>query len=140
VVAAVTKDNGRNVLMESNIKQRIAAGALALTLLGGSGVGVAAQGNGNQTGGAAGLVAAVVQADDVVEIVDSFNNLRALNNVLNNSPILNDLEIDVTVEDVDVLTGADLTAVIAALNLQGLTIDDVVGISFLDADTILVFV
>ena len=126
--------------METNIKHRVAAGALALALLGGSGVGVAAQGNQNQSGGAAGLVAAVVQANDVVEIVDSFNNLRALNNILNNSPILNDLEIDVTVEDVDVLTGADLLLVLNALNVQGLTIDDVVGISFLDADTILVFV
>ncbi|HEV2067655.1 MAG TPA: hypothetical protein VGR08_12540, partial [Thermomicrobiales bacterium] len=68
------------------IKQRIASGALALALLGGTGAGVAAQNQGNtgNQGGAVGLLAllAQIQADDVVnvEVVDSFNNLRALNN------------------------------------------------------------
>ena len=39
-----TQGNGRNAFMESNIKQRIAAGALALSLLGGTGVGVVPRG------------------------------------------------------------------------------------------------
>ncbi len=94
--------------MNTNIKRGIVTGALSLSLLGGSVAGVAAQNQGNQ-GGAAGLVAAVVQANlnDTVDVIvtDSFNNLkvRALNNILNNSPILNDLNIEVT--DVNVLSG-----------------------------------
>ena len=60
-------------------------------------------------GGAAGLVAAVVQANvcDVHVLNNSLNNLlrnadiRALNNILNNSPILsgNDVIDDITIED-----------------------------------------
>ncbi len=58
------------------------------------------------------MVAAVVQANlnDTVDVIvtDSFNNLkvRALNNILNNSPILNDLNIEVT--DVNVLSGVTI--------------------------------
>ena len=97
--------------MNTNIKRGIVTGALSLSLLGGSVAGVAAQNQGNQ-GGAAGLVAAVVQANlnDTVDVIvtDSFNNLtvRALNNILNNSPILNDLNIEVT--DVNVLSGVTI--------------------------------
>lgn len=62
--------------MDINFNRRIATGALALALLGGTGASVAAQQTDQtQRGGAAGLVAAVVQAqlDDTVniEIVDS---------------------------------------------------------------------
>jgi len=65
-----------------------------------------------QQGGAAGLVAAVVQAADTIDITDtnievvtiqlenSLNNLRALNNVLNNSPILSNNDIDIVITDV----------------------------------------
>jgi hypothetical protein len=66
-------------------------------------------------GGAAGLVAAVVQAAvnacDVNVLNDSVNNLLqnadidVLKNILNNSPILNDLSITVQDIDVNVLTG-----------------------------------
>ncbi len=97
--------------MNTNIKRGIVTGALSLSLLGGSVAGVAAHNQGNQ-GGAAGLVAAVVQANlnDTVDVIvtDSFNNLkvRALNNILNNSPILNDLNIEVT--DVNVLSGVTI--------------------------------
>ena len=58
------------------------------------------------------LRAAVVQLNntevDVITVSDSFNNLkvRALNNILNNSPILNDLNIEVT--DVNVLSGVTI--------------------------------
>ncbi len=94
--------------MGMSIKQRVASGALALALLGGTGASVAAQNQGNR-GGAAGLIAAVVQANltdvRVITVEDSFNNLTvtALNNILNNSPILNDLTITVT--NVSVLDG-----------------------------------
>lgn len=66
-------------------------------------------------GGAAGLVAAVVQAAvnacEVNILNDSVNNLlqnadiHALENILNNSPILSDNNITVQNIDVDVLTG-----------------------------------
>jgi hypothetical protein len=100
--------------MGMSIKQRVASGALALALLGGTGASVAAQNQGNtgNQGGAAGLIAAVVQLNntrvDVITVSDSFNNLTvtALNNILNNSPILNDLSI--TVENVSVLNGVTI--------------------------------
>ena len=65
-----------------------------------------------QQGGAAGLVAAVVQAADTIDITntnievvtiqveDSLNNLRALNNALNNSPILSNNDVDIVITDV----------------------------------------
>lgn len=100
--------------MGMSIKQRVASGALAVALLGGTGASVAAQNQGNtgNQGGAAGLIAAVVQLNntdvDVITVDDSFNNLTvtALNNILNNSPILNDLNIEVT--DVNVLSGVTI--------------------------------
>jgi hypothetical protein len=131
--------------METNIKQRIAAGALALSLLGGTGVGVAAQGNGNQVGGAAGLVAAVVQADDVVDIyvVDSLNNLTALNNILNNSPILSQNDIDVTLQNIDVnvlsIQVGNVT-VGDVLSNNDIDIDDVVAVGILDNGSVLIFI
>ncbi len=127
------------------LKRHVATGALALSLLGGSAVGVAAQGNGNQTGGAAGLVAAVVQADDVVDIyvVDSLNNLTALNNILNNSPILSNDAIDVTVQDIDAdvlnITIGDVT-VQDVLNNNNIAVDDVVAVGLLDSGSVLIFV
>lgn len=126
------------------LKRHVATGALALSLLGGSAVGVAAQGNGNQTGGAAGLVAAVVQiaADDVVDVrvVDSLNNLRALNNILNNSPILSQNDIDVTVGDVSILNDVQVGLLNDFLNANDIDIDDVVAIGLLSTGDIIVFV
>ncbi len=100
--------------MGMSIKQRVVSGALAVALLGGTGASVAAQNQGNtgNQGGAAGLIAAVVQANltnvRIITVDDSFNNLTvtALNNILNNSPILNDLSI--TVENVSVLNGVTI--------------------------------
>ena len=132
--------------MEMSIKQRIASGALALTLLGGTGAGVAAQrqaGDVIQRGGAAGLVAAVVQVNDTVDvaIVDSLNNLRALNNILNNSPILSQNDIDIN--DINVITGNDIDVNVLNLVLEvgdvnvtvrdillanGLTFEDIVAV------------
>ncbi|MBW3634265.1 MAG: hypothetical protein KY456_14685 [Chloroflexi bacterium] len=132
--------------METTIKHRVAAGALALSLLGGTGVGVAAQGNGNQTGGAAGLVAAIVQVRDVtgvqVQVVDSLNNLRALNNVLNNSPILSQNDIDIS--DIDIITGNNVQVFVENndidLTVLGVELDDIVAILVLDTGDILVLI
>lgn len=131
--------------MDMNIKQRIASGALALALLGGTGAAVAAQPTDQtQRGGAAGLVAAIVQAqlDDTVnvEIVDSLNNLRALNNILNNSPILSNNDIDVVVGDVSVLNGVQLDLLNIDLSNANLTLDDVVGVVVLDGGDIIAII
>ncbi len=72
-------------------------------------------------GGAAALVLVVAGLCDVVEVNDSLNNLlqnadiHVLENILNNSPILNDLTITVTENDIlnnnDVLTGIEVTVI-----------------------------
>jgi hypothetical protein len=81
-------------------------------------------------GGAAGLVAAVVQAAanvcDVRILNNSVNNLlqnadiHVLENILNNSPILNDLSITVTDINVDVLTGTTTITVLGATGVSSL--------------------
>jgi hypothetical protein len=133
--------------MGMSIKRGIVSGALALSLLGGSAAGVVAQKNTNQgqQGGAAGLVAAVlqIQADDVVnvEVVDSLNNLTALNNILNNSPILSGNDVDVTVGDVSLLSNflnANTITLTDFLNDLDLVIGDVVGIALLSGGDIIV--
>lgn len=81
-----------------------------------------------QAGGASGLVAAVVQvaANDTadVKVVDSLNNLIAVENVLNNSPILSRNDIDVTVGDISLLDGLDID--VTAL---GITVDEITGVA-----------
>ena len=91
--------------------------------------------------GAVGLVAAVVTAQDlidvnnstidiaVVELNNSLNNLRALNNVLNNN------DVDITIQDIDVLTGAQ----IAILEDATIVLSDVVGVAILDGGDFIVF-
>lgn len=80
-----------------------------------------------QGGGAAGLVAAVVQvaANDVVDVrvVDSLNNLQAVKNVLNNSPILSGNNTEVTVGDVNLLNGLNID-----INALGITVDQITGV------------
>jgi hypothetical protein len=117
----------------TRIKKSVASLAIAGSLFGATIAGVgAAPPDTVQRGGAAGLIAAVVQAANVVNIDDTvievltvrntLNNLTALNNVLNNSPILsnNNDVVDITVIDgnvnvTDVLN--DLNVDIAALNV-----------------------
>ncbi len=48
----------------------------------------------------------------VVEVEDSFNNLRALNNVLNNN------DIDVNIQDVEILSDNQIAAPPARLTLS----------------------
>lgn len=75
-----------------------------------------------QVAGAAGLIPVVAQValdDTDIRVIDSsFNNLDALNNVLNNSPILNNNDVDV-----NVLTFEDA---LNNLDLDIEVIDDVV--------------
>ena len=96
------------------LRTRVASATLALSMLFGSGVAVMAAPRQGVAGGAAGLVAAVVQALNnvnvdvsnvdvtVVQVDDSLNNLTALNNILNNSPFLND--VTVIIGDISVLS------------------------------------
>jgi hypothetical protein len=127
------------------IKQRIATAALAAALFSSAAVGtVSAQSN---QGGAAGLVAVLVQVatDDVVtvEVVDSFNNLRALNNVLNNSPILSGNDVDVTVGDVSILSdflNNNNITLEDFLNNNNVLLEDVVAIGILSTGDIIIFV
>ena len=132
------------------MKRRLTSLTLALALLGTFVFGAAStEAAPKNVGGAAGLVAAVVQiaTDDLVEVnvVDSFNNLRALNNVLNNSPILSNNDIDVTVGDVSILTDflnendISLEDFLNDLDVD-IDIDDVVAIGLLDTGDIIVFV
>jgi ABC-type glycerol-3-phosphate transport system substrate-binding protein len=133
---------------EIMIRTRIASFALAASLFGGAAVGtVAAQGqSGQQAAGAAGIVAAVLQANvnvnntdievDVVEIGNSLNNLTALNNVLNNN------DVDITVYDVSVLNdvnvlSADQIAVLNGLDVN--IINNAIGIGVLTGGDLIVF-
>ena len=141
------------------MRLRIASLALVAALLGTLVLGAAqasAQ-NTTQKGGAAGLVAAVVQlvATDTIDLTDneiqvglvnvnrSLNNLTALNNVLNNSPILSNNDIDV----VDVIDIGDITVVLNDIQIEILNsflddnedfIDVVVGIVVLSTGDLVV--
>ena len=130
-------------------KHRIASFALAASIFGTAAVGtvsgVAAQQS--NRGGAAGLVAAVVQiaAEEVVsvEVVDSLNNLTALNNILNNSPILSNNDVDVTVGDVSILSNflnANDITLEDFLNDNNVLLEDVVAIGILSTDDIIIVV
>lgn len=95
--------------------------------------------------GAAGLVAAAITAQNlvnlndstidiaVVELSNSLNNLRALNNVLNNN------DVDVVVQDIDVLTGADIDILTNALQNADIALTDVVGVAVLSGGDFIVF-
>ncbi|MEJ7849618.1 MAG: hypothetical protein WKF92_16160 [Pyrinomonadaceae bacterium] len=104
----------------------------------------------DQKGGAAGLVAAVVQiaTDDtlqnngtvdlrVIQLDRSLNNLKALNNVLNNSPILSKNNVDITVQDIQALN--DNTVLTDFLKNNNIAIGEVVGVSVLSGGDIIVF-
>ncbi len=116
------------------MKKRLVSLALALSLMGVFTLGASAQPTQVSQNGAAGLVAAVVSAlnnvnvEDntidvaVVELNNSLNNLRALNNVLNNSPILSNN--NVTIGDISILDQAQLNV----LSGIGVNVEDVVAV------------
>ena len=88
-----------------------------------------------QAGGAAGLVAAVAQiaANDVVDVrvVDTLNNLEAVKNVLNNSPILSRNNTTVTVGDISLLDGLDVD-----VNALGITVEQITGVVLAKTGTV----
>lgn len=142
------------------LKQRLAALALAGTLMGTTTLGVAAAPPTQVAkNGAGGVVAATVAAlqnvnvNDtnvdvaIVELSNSLNNLTALNNVLNNSPILNDNNVlqDITIQNIDVaiangsLNNNNLPILQNALQNADIAIDDVVGVAVLSGGDLMVF-
>ena len=133
------------------MKTKIAAFALALAMMGGFVGSTAAQTN--QQGGAAGVVAAVANVNvennvidvAVVELNNSLNNLTALNNVLNNSPILSNNDIDVTIGDITVLQDFlnDNTVTLQDFlneNDIDVDVDDVVAIGILNGTDVVIFI
>jgi hypothetical protein len=151
----------------TRIKKSVASLAIAGSLFGGTVLGVAAappeRANNN---GAAGVVAAAVQAlnninirDNVVDVAvveindslnNSLNNLTALNNFLNGSPILSNNNVTIGDVNVDVLTGLvtvgditltdiQVTALNNFLNESNILITDVIGIAVLSGGDLLVF-
>jgi hypothetical protein len=73
-----------------------------------------------------------------VDINDSLNNLTALNNILNNSPILSNNDIDV-VDVVDV-GDIDVDVLNNALNQLDLVVTDVIAVAILSGgDLIFLF-
>jgi len=154
------------------MKLRFVSLTLAIAMMGLFTVGAAAAPT--QKGGAAGVVAAVLQivaANDLVDannstvqvglvnLNNSLNNLRALNNVLNNSPILSNNDIDVTVFDViddititvvdgdvlvnvtdnTILSNNQITVLQNFLNNNQDLIDAIVGIGVLNTGDLIVF-
>ena len=127
------------------MRSKLLALALAVTLLATVATGAGAQPNVTTTevtkNGAAGLVAAAVAALNnitisdttidiaVVELNNSFNNFNALNNILNNN------DVDVTVQDIDVLTDNQIDI----LRNANVDLDAIVGVAVLGANNFLVF-
>ena len=134
------------------LRTRVASATLALSMLFGSGAAVMAAPPQGVVGGAAGLVAAVVQALNNVSITgsqvglvnvdDSLNNLTALNNILNNSPILNNWDIDVTIGDINVIRDSlnDNTILTNLLNnsLNNIDVNAIVGVVVLGGQDLII--
>ncbi len=124
-------------------KHRIASFALAASLFGTAAVGTISSVSAQQSnrGVATGLVTVLAQiaADRVVtvEVVDSFNNLRVLNNVLSEN------DIDVTVGDVTILENFlnnNNVTLENFLNNNDITLKDIVAIGVLNTGDIIVFI
>jgi hypothetical protein len=141
------------------LKQQLAALTLAGALMTSTVVGIAAASPTQVAGnGAGGVVAATVTAlqnvaiNDTVDVTivqlnNSLNNLRALNNVLNNSPIANNNNIlqGITVQNIDVaiangsLNNNNLPILQNALQNADIAIGQVVGVAVLSNGDLLVF-
>ena len=101
----------------------------------------------NQAGGAAGVVAAVVQVDRTLNNVNVLSNIGeikvvevsdSLNNVLNNSPILSNNVV--TVQDfLNNCTVVSCVEITDFLNNNNVAISDVVAIDVLSGGDITVF-
>lgn len=132
--------------MKSKMKVRLAAGLTAgAMMLSITGPAFAAPNPTNQSGGAAGVVAAVVQVDDTLNELSVLSpggdqNIEvvtvkdSLNNVLNNSPILsnNVITLQNFLNNNTVLTNF--------LNDNDILITDVVAVDVLSGGDIVIFV
>ena len=139
--------------IDKAIRKPLASLVLAGGLTAASVMGAAAAPANAQQGGAAGLVAAVVQVADtlnqnqvgLVNVGNSLNNLTALNNVLDNSPILNQNNVTVsrvvTIGNISALnlTDVQVTALNDVLNNNHIPIDSVVGVGVLSGGQLVVF-
>lgn len=128
------------------IKKGVASLALTGMLFGGTVLGVGAAPIKN---GAGGVVAAAIQAITtvtntgtidvaVVELNNSLNNLTALNNVLNNNDIID----DITVGDINVVRIGDITVTDVLkdfLKNNDILISEVVGVAVLSGGDFIVF-
>lgn len=132
--------------MKSKMKVRLVAGLTAgAMMLSVTGPAFAAPNPTNQSGGAAGVVAAVVQVDDTLNEISVLSpggdqNIEvvtvkdSLNNVLNNSPILsnNVITLQNFLNNNTVLTNF--------LNDNDILITDVVAVDVLSGGDIVIFV
>ncbi len=125
------------------IRNRIASLALVAAMAFALTAGFTGRASAQQTfvGGPAGLVAGLVAINDTsvveVNVVDSFNNLRVLNNILNNN------DIDVTVGDVTILENFlnnNNVTLENFLNNNNIVLEDIVQIVVLETGDIVVFV
>ena len=127
--------------MHKFITSRVASLGLVLALVGVFAVSASAQTDNKQQGGAAGLVAAVLQVATgdlvkntevdvtVIQLDRSLNNLKALNNVLNNSPVLSENNVDITVQNISALNNN--TVLTDFLKNNNIAVGQVVGVSVL---------
>lgn len=135
------------------LRRPFTAVTMATVLTGATVMGAAAAPPENvQRGGAAGVVAAVVQVADtlnennvqvgLVNIGHSLNNLRALNNVLNNSPVLSHNNVVVTdvvdINNNDILNDVQITALNNFLNDNDIDVNSVIGVAVLSTGDLIV--
>ena len=129
---------------KARLAAALTAGALTLTV---AAPAIAAPSTTNQSGGAAGVVAAVVQVDDTLnelrvlspngdQNIEVVTVKDSLNNVLNNSPILSNNVVTIQ----DFLNNNDVAVLTDFLNNNNIAIDDVVAVDVLSGGDIVVFV
>lgn len=135
------------------MKQRIAALAVLvglLSLIVAAPISAATPQTTVQKNGAGGLVAAVVdvvtqvQAQNaqvgLVNLNNSLNNLTAVNNILNHNNVLDNNNVPVTVQNISILNGVQLTVLNNALNNLNIAIGQVIGVAVLSGGQIIALI
>lgn len=135
------------------MKQRIAALAVLvglLSLIVAAPISAATPQTTVQKNGAGGLVAAVVdvvtqvQAQNaqvgLVNLNNSLNNLTAVNNILNHNNVLDHNNVPVTVQNISILNGVQLTVLNNALNNLNIAIGQVIGVAVLSGGQIIALI
>lgn len=129
---------------KARLAAALTAGALTLTV---AAPALAAPSPTNQSSGAAGVIAAVVQVDDTLnelrvlspngnQNIEVVTVKDSLNNVLNNSPILSNNVVTIQ----DFLNNNDVNVLTDFLNNANIDINDVVAVDVLSGGDIVVFV